>query len=152
MASQRTTGNQDRQRAPRAKDERDLNAAQREKQVVELRMQGYDFDSIAEECGYGSRASAYKAWKRALHRMPAPAVEEARKQMALAYDVARKALFNDFATGDHDAIESWLALDERQAKLLGLDYQHKTGGDVAAPKVFIRSYGSADSPVNTDLL
>lgn len=145
------SGNQDRQQEPREKDERDLNARQREKQVIELRMQGYDFDDIADMCGYGSRASAYKAWKRALARIPAPAVVEARKQMALAYDALRKGVWFNATTGNPDAIKAYLAIDERQAKLLGLDFQHKTA-DVQAPKVIVRSYGSPESPINTDLL
>lgn len=125
MAKSNDSGNQDRQQPPRhrarAKDERDLNAAQREKLAVELRTQGYDFDAIAEQCGYGSRASAYKAWKRALRRIPAPAVADARRRMTLAYDAARQGLWSDFVTGDTEAVKAWVLMDKSERDLFGLD-------------------------------
>lgn len=163
-SSSEASGNQDRQQAEqqhdseqqaegiRAKDRRDLNAVEREKLAVSLRMQGCDFDRIADECGYGSRASAYKAWKRALARIPAPAVADARKRMASAYDAARQGLWPQFIAGDTEAVKAWVLMDKSERELFGLDVQHKAGEVGNAPTVVIRSYGSPDSPVNTDLL
>lgn len=162
-SSGKQTGNT---RVPRSPEERsaqtqekasrDLNAVEREQLALSLRLQGYDFERIAAECQYFSSgkpngSAAYKAYKRALARIPRQAVEEARQRMTLAYDNARRALWADFITGEPKAIEAWLAMDEREAKLFGLDTQPKQQ-QISAPKIVIRTYGAPDSPVNTDLL
>jgi hypothetical protein len=124
-----------------SKDQRDLNAAQREKLAIELRMQGYDFDAIAQSCGYANRSAAYKAWKRALAKIPAPAVVETRKRMVQAYDVARKGLWFQFAAGDPDAIDAWVKLDKSERELFGLDTPKDTQQQTAQLPV-IREYPS----------
>jgi hypothetical protein len=108
--------------------EDDLLARQREAKAVEMRLQGYQFDEIAIECGYVSEdgkpytGSAVKAWKRALKRIPQQAVDEARETMRLRLDSYRKAVAK-LKYGDNTAriIEVLTKVEEREAKLLGLD-------------------------------
>lgn len=105
----------------REKDARDLNAAQREKLALDLRMQGYDFAAIAEACGYTNSSAACKAWKRAIRRIPQASADEARRNMQASYDMMRRALYEQTRAGKTWAIEAWLKVDEREARLLGLD-------------------------------
>jgi hypothetical protein len=52
-----------------------------ESRVVELRRMGLSFDAIAPQVGLGSRASAYKAWARAMRRGPKKVIELERNRM-----------------------------------------------------------------------
>lgn len=139
-------------RDPRERAERDLNAAHRERQALHLRLQGYDFDTIASECGYSDRSAAYKAYKRALGRIPRQGIEEARAHMIEGLNLVRSQLWASIVSGDARAAQAWVQTYEREAKLMGYDTPPPKSDEGGAPKVVIRSYGSADSPVNTDLL
>lgn len=49
-------------------------------QAVELRRAGVSFDEIAKRVGYSDRSAAYKAYRAALARVPARAVQEHRDE------------------------------------------------------------------------
>lgn len=100
----------------------DLLAKEREKKAVSMRLEGYDFDEIAVECGYNDRSGAYKAWKRALKRVPEPVVEEARATMQMRLDKYRKMMARQ-QHGEHTArvVEVLIKVEEREAKLFSID-------------------------------
>lgn len=145
ITSRGTQAGNQRARA-RIQDEahRDMNAAQREKIAIEMRMQGYEFEEIAIRCGYVSngqpnRSAAYKAWRRALRRIPLQHAEEARSNMRLSYNMMRRALLANTQDGKTWAIQAWLQIDERESKLMGWDIPtEKNGGDWQ--QVIIREY------------
>lgn len=137
---------------PVERAEADLNAAQRERQALSMRVQGYDFDAIAQACGYANRSAAYKAYRRALARIPQRGVEEARQRMAEGYNLVRHELWKSVMAGDARAVQAWVQMDERESKLFGYDAPPPKQEAQLAPTVIIRTYGAPDSPVNTDLL
>lgn len=102
--------------------EDDLLAAEREKKAVSMRLEGHDFDAIAEACGYSDRSGAYKAWKRALKRVPQETVEEAREAMRKRLDSYRMALAKQkYGKNGPRAVEALTKIEEREARLFGLD-------------------------------
>lgn len=106
----------------------DLNAVQREAQAFKLRAQGYAFDEIAEQCGYVNASGAYKAYKRALARIPRQAVEEVRATILAAQDIALKAMAARIAKGDTFAVREMTMIHDRRAKLFGADIQPDQAG------------------------
>lgn len=120
------------------KTQRDYNAAIREQQVLQLRTQGMEFDAIARQVGYTDRGAAYKAYKRALARIPKPQAEEEIQNQLMRLNAAIKALWTKIQAGDTWAIEKMVALEDRRAKLLGLDAK---GDGPPAGQVIIREYG-----------
>ena len=98
-----------------------VNAANREATVFTLRCQGWDFTTIAQQCGYTSPAAAHKAWKRALARIPQQAIEEMRQQIFAQQLWAIQSMSAKIARGDTFAVKEMTAIHDRMAKLFGLD-------------------------------
>ncbi len=118
----------------------DINAAVRSKQALELRKQGATLEEIAHSCGYQDKSGAWRAIKRELDRLPAPAVDEWRKvqlsrleQMhsecwLLAMDRKNK--------GRLFAMDRLLMVNQAINKLLGLDIAKD--GNIALAQTIIR--------------
>lgn len=116
----------------------DHNAAMREQQVLQFRIDGLEFEEIAKRTGYQDKSGAYKAYKRAISRIPKPQAEEEIQNQLMRLNRAVKALKTKIETGDTWAIEKLIAIEDRRAKLLGLDAK----GDGAQPgQMIIREYG-----------
>jgi hypothetical protein len=58
----------------------EITASDREARSVEMRAQGYSFQSIADTLGYSDASGASKAYHRALARRPAQNVDDLRDQ------------------------------------------------------------------------
>jgi AraC-like DNA-binding protein len=106
--------------------ERDLNARQREAQVMTLRVQGWSFARIAEQVGYSDQGGAYKAWKRALARIPKAAADEAREHLRLQLEDMSEILHMQLRKGNTRAGEALIKLQERYCRMLNLDIQPDT--------------------------
>lgn len=97
-------------------------------EALKLRSLGWTYQRIADHVGV-TKATAYNRVQRALSAIPAEAVDEFRRLemerldtiLAIAMD---KALSND--KGALFAIDRVLAIQERRAKLMGLDAPVKT--------------------------
>lgn len=122
----------------RAHAEQDMQAAERAKQVIELRLQGWEFDAIAERCGYASRSGAYNTWKRHLRSMSRPALEDARRESEMRLNRAIRLLEPKLVQSDPRAMEALAKLEERRAKLFGMDAPSEQAGVSAQP--IIREY------------
>lgn len=120
------------------KPQRDYNAALREAQVLKLRTQGHEFDEIARQVGYTDRSAAHKAYKRALARIPKAAADEERELSLMRLNNAIRALMDKINRGDTFAVAQLVSLEDRRAKLLGLDAK---GDGVVAGQMIIREYG-----------
>lgn len=103
--------------------ERDLNAKQREAQVLRLRVQGWSFARIAEEVGYSDQGGAHKAWKRALARIPKDAADDAREHLRLQLEDMSAVLMAQLYKGNTRAGEAMVKLQERYCRMLNLDIQ-----------------------------
>jgi len=99
---------------------------QREAQALKLRLQGKSFDEIASLLGYASRSGAYKAYSRALDRLPSDV--ETEWYLALdRYDALIRALWEPAMDRSNpkqrESIDTLRQVILSQARLLGLDRQ-----------------------------
>lgn len=103
---------------------RNLTAAEREVQALELRKTGMTYRGIAKEMRV-SLDTAHKAVRRALNRIRAHANEDAAEVREIELerlDAMLKGLWQKCEAGDTQAIDRALRISERRAKLLGLDF------------------------------
>src|ERR1700677_985660 len=62
---------------------RTVESAERDAKACRLKAQGWTYERISDELGYGSKANAYRAVQQALADVPAQAAEELRGVMVL---------------------------------------------------------------------
>jgi hypothetical protein len=119
---------------------RDVNAAMRAQQALQLRAQKLSYDEIAKRCGYGSRGACHNAIQRELQRSLVTDVETLRREELLALDILQASIWH-LATEEKNksrlfAVDRLLAIAERRAKLMGLDVPRD--GNVFAANVVVR--------------
>jgi hypothetical protein len=76
---------------------------------------------IAERVGYNSPASAHAAYQRASVRIVQDDIEAIRKIETERLDMAQSAIWNKVLQGEISAVQALIRIQERRAKLLGLD-------------------------------
>jgi hypothetical protein len=97
----------------------------KETEVVKLRRGGLTWDMIAERIGYNSPASAHAAYQRASARIVQDDIEAIRKIETERLDMAQSAIWNKVLQGEIPAVQALIRIQERRAKLLGLDQPFK---------------------------
>lgn len=102
----------------------------REGRALELRRAGVAYDDIALAVGYGNRGSAYRAVQRAIRRAHREPAEALRALESDRLDDVHRAVWPKAITGDLAAVDRVIKVQERRAKLLGLD-----AGDAAQIKL-----------------
>jgi hypothetical protein len=140
-----------RSKAPAVKD---VSAALRATQAVQLRAQGLTYEEIASRAGYASRGAAHNAVQRALAEYRQPIIEDARKLEEMRLDMLLASIWpqcfdREETKTDKEgnekrekklanlfAVDRVLAIAERRAKLLGLDTPVQSG--VVAAQIIIR--------------
>ena len=100
---------------------RRLEATERQRQALELRKSGASFESIARTLGYKGRSSAYRAVMAALRKTLQEPADELRKLELNRIDVALLGIWKLVRVGHLQAIDRFVKLAERRAKLVGLD-------------------------------
>ncbi|HLI50157.1 MAG TPA: hypothetical protein VKU87_00090 [Thermomicrobiaceae bacterium] len=100
---------------------RQLAAREKERQALELRKAGASYEQIAHQLKYANQGGAYKAVKRALDNIPAPAVAELRRIQGERIETLILALWPEASKGRWLAIDRVIRLMEREAALFGLD-------------------------------
>ena len=104
---------------------RDINAAQRAKQALELRAQLLSYDEIAQRCGYATRDAARKAILREMNRVIVRNVEELRDAELHMLNLLHAKCWQRFTDPknpySYSEVERILKISERRAKLMGLD-------------------------------
>jgi len=99
----------------------------RDAEAAALRAAGHDYDTIAERLGFRDRSGARKAVVRALSDTVQHSTDEARRLSMSRLDGLRRllvGLVTETALAPRDTIaaaRALLAVEEREAKLLGLD-------------------------------
>ena len=104
---------------------RRLCAVERAKQALELRKGGASFPEIARALGYSAAAGAYQAVMSALRKTLKEPAEEVRTLEVARLDAMLLALWAQVKQGNQGAIDKALKVEERRAKLLGLDAPNK---------------------------
>lgn len=94
---------------------------ERESRVLQLRIAGASFDRIAGAVGYTDRGGAYKAYQRALARVHAEPAAELREVASARLDQMLSSVWAKAVKGDLAAVDRVLKIEERRAKLFGLD-------------------------------
>ena len=104
---------------------RRLKAVERQSQALELRKGGTSFPAIAHTLGYRSVAGAYDAVMTALQRTQQEPADEVRRMACERLDRLLFAVWQKALGGDLAAIAMALRIEERRARLLGLDAPDK---------------------------
>lgn len=100
---------------------RRISAAERQAEALKLKKEGTSYREIARKLGYASHSGARKAVEKALTKIVKEPAESYLKLSLLRLDDMRKALWWKVMTGDVPSILAMLKIEEREAKLLGLD-------------------------------
>jgi len=99
----------------------------RDSEAAVLRAQGLSYDEVADALGYSGRSAAHKAVHRALSDVVRQSIDEARVLAQQRLDGLRRMLVNlvtETGLAPRDTIaaaRALLAVEEREARLLGLD-------------------------------
>ena len=99
----------------------------RDSEAAVLRAEGMSYDEVADALGYSGRSAAHKAVQRALSDVVRQSTDEARVLAQQRLDGLRRMLVGLVTEGamvPRDIIaaaRALLAVEEREAKLLGLD-------------------------------
>lgn len=125
--------------------QKDYNAALREKQVAELRLKGLEFAEIALQVGYKDKTGAFYAWKRYLAKLPVLETKEEREESRQRLNAGLAAIWKKVTDGDLWAIDRMLAIEKRRAELMGLDKPAEDGQN--ANTVVIREVPAGLLPV-----
>lgn len=118
-----------------------VNAHDDRLRALELRQQGWSYRQIAADIGK-SPSMAHKYVARALQETTAEAVDDLRLLEGERLDAAQAAIWPMVMAGDIAALNGFIRLSERRAKLLGLDAPSKqelTGkdGEPLNPKGYV---------------
>jgi transposase len=100
---------------------------ERRGRVYELRLEGKSYREIASELGI-SHQTAHSDAMAVMDRLKAETIETAERvrEIELArLDKAQKAIWPDVKQGDQGAIDTFLKIQARRAKLMGLDAPEK---------------------------
>jgi hypothetical protein len=98
---------------------------EREAQVVRLRRQGMTWDMISEQVGYASASAAHWAYQRAAKRVVQEDIDAIRRIETERLDIAQSAIWSRVLNGELQAVQTFVRIQERRAKLLGLDQPFK---------------------------
>ena len=119
---------------PRRTSTSTVAARERERRVLELRMEGRSLQEVADELGYADRSGAHRAITRALARHVHEAVDEMRTIEGARLDKVQAVLWPLVQAGDLAAIDRLLKVMQRRANLFGLDLAGRidviAGGEV----------------------
>lgn len=102
-----------------------VQAVDKQIQALKLRQAGVSYEEIARSLGYRSASGAYNAVKSAIKKALREPADELRKIEVTRLDTALFAIWPAVKRGDLFAIDRFLKLSERRAKLLGLDSKHE---------------------------
>lgn len=105
------------------KTTRDVNAAVRAIQALDLAIEGHDWQTIASRAGYASRGAAFNAVQRELDRTITKKAAAYRDLHLARYGKYRTVYYPKAMKGDGWSLDRCLRIDEREASLLGLDAQ-----------------------------
>jgi hypothetical protein len=100
--------------------------------VVEAVADGATYEEAAQQAGYATRSSAYKAFWKAVDGRVAEAVDEHRMLEVSRLDALQVPLWEKAMNGDVKAANTVLRVIEDRVRLLGLD---KVNGGQCAQSV-----------------
>jgi hypothetical protein len=118
-----------------------VNAQSRAIQALRLRKLGFQYEEIAQQCGYkGGKGEAWNAVQKLLAKEKHEEVEGYRKLETARLDDLMRPFMLRAMKGEKDAALVVLRIMERRAKLLGIDITPQEEGD----RGIIREYIGLD--------
>lgn len=108
-------------RAGESRTESQVLALKRQREALAYREAGLSYAEIATELGYANEGGAYKAVQRGLQRALQEPAAHVRALSLSRLDRMLRAIWRAVIGGDLFAIDRALKIEERRAKLLGLD-------------------------------
>ena len=93
--------------------------------ILDLRMQGSSYRAIARELNIDA-AAVVRRWNRLRDSMIFEKVEEIREMELMVLERMQSAVITDACRGDIDSIDVILRIQNRRAKLCGLDQPIRT--------------------------
>lgn len=125
---QRPQSTRARRSAKAEREQREAERAARQTKNLKMRLEGHDFQTIADALGYGSRRHANQDYRRALDAVTAEneqATDTARRVELARLDVLQTKAWahTDFPepTVALKAIETILKISAHRARMMGLD-------------------------------
>lgn len=133
-----------RRAAKAAREQRDAERLARRTKNLRLRLEGHDFQTIADRCGYGSKQAACDDYHRALDAVAAEneaTVETARRVELARLDLLQTRAWAQVHKDDPmvslRAIETVLKISAHRARMIGLDQpvRHEVSFDAVESKI-----------------
>jgi hypothetical protein len=105
--------------------QQEVDTNEKHRQALELRKAGVAYAVIAERLGYKTESGAWRAVMSALKKTLREPADELRKLEAERLDGLWLAIISMAKAGNLGAIDRALKIQDRRAKLLGLDLAHE---------------------------
>ncbi len=99
----------------------EVDANDNQRKALELRKAGVSYQQIADALGYKDASGAWRAVKAGLKKTLQEPADDLRKLELERLDSAAAAIYPSVKQGQYGAIDRWIKIMERRAKLLGLD-------------------------------
>ena len=99
----------------------EVDANDNQRKALELRKAGVSYQQIADAIGYKDASGAWRAVKAGLKKTLQEPADDLRKLELERLDSAAAAIYPSVKQGQYGAIDRWIKIMERRAKLLGLD-------------------------------
>jgi hypothetical protein len=99
----------------------DISATEKQVKALTLRKAGASYVTIADALGYSSGSGAFKAVAAGLKKTLQEPADDLRRLELARLDDMLKAIAHHVASGNLTAIDRALKIQERRARLLGLD-------------------------------
>ena len=123
---------------------RRIEAYEKQRQALALRMAGATFEVIATTLGYASRQGAHMAVEAALHKTIQEPADQLRKLDVERLDALLLAVWQPAKAGSLPHIAAALTILARKAKLLGLDVALPVPGSTKDKPLYIQDVGPVD--------
>jgi len=124
--------------AGKGNQDRKIAALERKMKALELRKAGVDYMTIAKRLGYASASGAHNAVKAALKLTLQEPADDLRKLELERIDAALSAIWTQVMKGNHGAVDRFIRLSERRARLIGLDAPQKIEANLSEkPKLLV---------------
>lgn len=99
----------------------EVDALDNQRKALELRKAGVSYQRIAESLGYKDASGAWRAVKAALKKTLQEPSDDLRRLEVERLDAALSAVWASVMKGQYGAVDRFLRIQERRARLLGLD-------------------------------
>ena len=110
-------------------------------QALDMRLEGKEYSEIARALGYANGSGPYNAIQSLMRRYALESLSELRDVEGARLDKMLAAVWARATTGDLDAIDTVLKIQQRRARLFGLDRPVRIDVDLEPRQTVILKIG-----------